>query len=158
MLPYQNLIRLDRQSSVPIYVQMVNQLVQLIQKGQLSANTKLPGTRKLASLLAINRNTVVRAIEELEATGWVEIRPNRGAFVATNLPQLKTRKWSITPSAQKDEQIQYHQFPELHAPTASSGMLGFDDGLPDVRLAPIDALAKAYTRNLRKLACNSGNW
>ena len=153
MFPFADLLELDRQSTQPLYLQVCNGLVKLIQKGQLGPGTRLPGSRVLAAQLQLNRNTVARAIDELAAQGWLELRPKRGAFVATSLPWHQPQQW--TDGAMRplvDTPFNFHVFSHIEPPTAGSALVGFDDGLPDVRLAPIEELARSYARNLRQAA------
>lgn len=63
MLPYQNLLNINRTAATQIFLQLTNELVKLIQNGQLSAGAKLPSSRNFAELLKLNRNTVTKAIE-----------------------------------------------------------------------------------------------
>ncbi len=155
MLPYQNLIHLDRKAATPIYLQLTNELVKLIQNGQLSPSAKLPSSRMFAQLFQLNRNTVTKSLEELEALGWVIIQPKKGAFVVDTFPIIRPNKWSK--ATDKNElatinDFNFYDFPNLKRPRAFQPNFGFDDGLPDVRLAPIDELARGYARNVRQLA------
>ncbi len=155
MLPYKNLIHLDRKAATPIYLQLTNELVKLIQNGQLSASAKLPSSRTFAELFQLNRNTVTKSLEELEALGWVIIRPKKGTFVVDSFPIVRPNKWSkkeVGTQLQRTEQFEFYDFPHLKLPKAFKPNFGFDDGLPDVRLAPIDELARGYARNVRQLA------
>jgi len=155
MLPYQNLLNINRAAATPIFLQLTNELVKLIQNGQLSAGAKLPSSRNFAQLLGLNRNTVTKAIEELEALGWVEILPKKGTFVVNTFPIVQPNDWSNDkefPKKLSENSFQFYDFPNLKNPKAYTKNLGFDDGLPDVRLAPIDELARGYARNLRQLA------
>ena len=152
MLPFQNLIQIQRKADLPIYIQIVNQLIQLIQKGQLQAGAKLPGSRKLASLLEVNRNTTVRAYEELEAGGWINLIPHKGAFVVDSIPDYRMQEWKEDPDLKMTAPFEFYDFPNLTPPRKSRTTIGFDDGLPDVRLAPVEDLAKAYRRALLRLA------
>lgn len=77
---------LDPGSFVPVSVQLTEQLKGLIRRGALVAGTRLPSVRDLAGLLRINRNTVVRALENLERQGYIRTHHGKGAFVATALP------------------------------------------------------------------------
>ncbi len=155
MLPYQNLIHLDRKAATPVYLQLTNELVKLIQNGQLSPSAKLPSSRTFAQLFQLNRNTVTKSLEELEALGWVIIRPKKGAFVVDTFPIIKPNKWSKKTDTNElvtTNHFEFYGFPNLKRPRAFQPNFGFDDGLPDVRLAPIDELARGYARNVRQLA------
>ncbi|MFK7980888.1 MAG: PLP-dependent aminotransferase family protein [Saprospiraceae bacterium] len=155
MLPYNNLIHLDRKAATPVYLQLTNELVKLIQNGQLSASAKLPSSRTFAELFQLNRNTVTKSLEELEALGWVIIKPKKGTFVVNTFPIVKPNSWTKkgeVSNLETTKQFEFYDFPHLKLPRAFNPNFGFDDGLPDVRLAPIDELARGYARNVRQLA------
>jgi DNA-binding transcriptional MocR family regulator len=59
----------------PIYRQICDQVVTLVDEGSLPVGAKLPPTRVLARKLGVNRSTICRAYEELWALGYVESRP-----------------------------------------------------------------------------------
>lgn len=58
--------------------------------GRLSSGTRLPATRDLASMLALSRNSVVRAYDQLYAEGYIESRVGDGTYVS-QLPKLSTQ-------------------------------------------------------------------
>ena len=62
-------ITIDRTSPIPIYLQIRNQVREMIVSGMLPAGFRLPPERKLAESLGVNRSTVVSAYRELEADG-----------------------------------------------------------------------------------------
>lgn len=57
--------------------------------GRLVSGTRLPASRDLAQALAISRNSVVRAYDQLYAEGFIEGRVGDGTYVA-QLPTSKT--------------------------------------------------------------------
>ena len=73
---------LDRQSGVPYYIQLKEQIRQRITQGVWSAGTKLLTEREFAERLAISRNTVSQAYKELESEGILSSIRGRGTFVA----------------------------------------------------------------------------
>jgi DNA-binding transcriptional MocR family regulator len=75
------MLRLDRDSRTPIYLQIRNQLCEMILDGTLSEGSRLPPERKMAAALGVNRSTVVNAYRELAADGLVEARVGRGTTV-----------------------------------------------------------------------------
>ncbi len=72
---------IDDDSVIPVYVQLQEQLLGAIARGELSRNEQLPSVRDVAATLGINPNTVNRAYAELERSGVVETRRGRGTFV-----------------------------------------------------------------------------
>ena len=89
MVPFKSLIQVSKASNVPIFLQISDQLGQLIRKGTLTPGQRLPGSRQLAALLMVNRQTVVAAYEEGLAQGWLESRSGSGTYVATHVLEVK---------------------------------------------------------------------
>lgn len=75
-------IHLRRDATVPLYLQIKEQLQERIERGVLLPGTRLPATRTLADQLGVSRVTVVNAYGELEAEGWVQAHVGRGTFVS----------------------------------------------------------------------------
>jgi DNA-binding transcriptional MocR family regulator len=75
------MLRLDRDSHTPLYIQIRNQLREMILEGTLSEGSRLPPERKMAAALGVNRSTVVNAYRELAADGLVEAHVGRGTTV-----------------------------------------------------------------------------
>jgi GntR family transcriptional regulator len=74
--------RLDLQSGVPVYRQIIDQVRGAVASSALGAGDQLPTVRQLAVDLAINPNTVVRAYRELELTGLLETHQGTGTFIS----------------------------------------------------------------------------
>jgi len=74
--------RLDLHSGVPVYRQIIDQVMGGIAAGALSAGDQLPTVRQVAVDLAINPNTVVRAYRELEIRGALETQQGTGTFIS----------------------------------------------------------------------------
>jgi len=73
---------LDLRSGVPIYRQIIDQVVGGIATEALTVGDQLPTVRQLAVDLAINPNTVIRAYRELELQGVLETQQGTGTFVS----------------------------------------------------------------------------
>ncbi len=96
MFPYKTSIHFDRKSNRPLYLQLSNQIIQLIKNQTLAPNTKLPGSRTLAEQLNVHRKTIVACYDELLLQGWVESIPKKGTFVHRDLPVLQQQKLEDT--------------------------------------------------------------
>jgi GntR family transcriptional regulator len=70
-------------SGVPVYRQIIDQILGGIAAGSLKPGDQLPTVRQLAVDLAINPNTVVRAYRELEIRGVLSTQQGVGTFVTT---------------------------------------------------------------------------
>lgn len=78
-------IELDFASGTPIYVQLRNQIVKGIGKGELKAGEKLPTVRQLALDAGVNTMTVNKTYQILKAEGFIRTDRRLGAFVADNI-------------------------------------------------------------------------
>ncbi|MEM8907588.1 MAG: PLP-dependent aminotransferase family protein, partial [Bacteroidota bacterium] len=155
MLPIKTLISIDHHSKLPIYLQIANALIQQIQSGVVKSGTKLPGSRIIANLLNVHRKTVVRALEELETQGWIDIIPYRGTYISQQLPKVSAQILAAQNHSIETGQrvnFSFYQDAVLKPANVFPQKLGFDDGSPDVRLAPINELAQALSRTLRKVS------
>lgn len=78
------MIWIDYTDATPIYEQVVTKYKNLIVRGVLAPNEKMPSVRSLAMELSINPNTIQKAYAELERQGFVYTVKGRGNFVADN--------------------------------------------------------------------------
>jgi GntR family transcriptional regulator len=74
-------VKIERDSHLPVYSQLKEQIKFLILSGELELGTRLPTARQLAGFLRINRNTVLRAYRELVREDLIECRRGRGCVV-----------------------------------------------------------------------------
>ncbi|KQB40477.1 PLP-dependent aminotransferase family protein [Flavobacterium aquidurense] len=128
--PWQLEIQLDKKSITALYLQIADAIIYAIKSGKLSSGNALPGSRQLAGLLQVNRNTVIEALDVLITEGWLITIDRKGTFVADVLPEIFPDKKTKLPIVVADNEVKPH--------------LVFDDGLPDSRLAPMTDLARAY--------------
>lgn len=131
--PWKLEIKINFECVTPIYLQIVNGIIDDIKSGKVQGGSVLPGSRKLAKLLEVNRNTVVKAIEILTVEGWLESKERQGVFVANDIPNLKS-----------DSSDEKKVNPTLKL-VATSKII-FDDGIPDSKIAPMSELSRAYRR------------
>src|SRR6266852_3178832 len=75
------LLKLDLRSGVPVYRQIIDQVLGGISTGSLKPGDQLPTVRQLAVDLAITPNTVVRAYRELEIREVIATQQGTGTFV-----------------------------------------------------------------------------
>jgi GntR family transcriptional regulator len=73
---------IDLMSRTPIYEQLYRRVIELIMKGVLQEQDKLPSVRSLATDLGVNPNTVAKAYTLLERDGIIYSLAGRGSFVA----------------------------------------------------------------------------
>jgi len=132
-------------AGIPLYQQIANHLILHIRRGTLPKGYRLPGSRQLAKQLGVQRGTVNAAYDELVIQGWVKAMPRSGFFVRNNLPDVSPQHWrqEDTEALPYPETTAYglQQMDHLQLPLIK-GLpgLAFNDGFPDLRLAPVQAL------------------
>jgi len=75
-------LQINPNSGVPVYRQVMDQIRYYVASGLLTPGAQLPSIRSLATSLAVNPTTIVKAYSELRHGGIVEIKQGKGAFVA----------------------------------------------------------------------------
>jgi GntR family transcriptional regulator len=74
--------RLDAHSGVPVYRQLIDQVLAAVARGALRTGDQLPTVRQVAVDLAINPNTVMRAYREMEIRDILDTQQGSGTFIA----------------------------------------------------------------------------
>lgn len=163
-IPFKSFIQIDKNLSTSVYLQIVHGFIKAIQLGYLPEGTKLPGTRILCKIFEVNRNTLIKSFEDLQAQGWIEIIPNKGTFILSNQKQKvqsskspacrQTGKFR-SPKPEVKSKLSNSGFPFLKSTILenpiekSSVLLQFNEGLPDMRLAETEVLSKIYLSKLK---------
>jgi GntR family transcriptional regulator len=73
---------------LPIYRQIIRQIIEAIAGGKLKSGDQLPSHRDLSEQLVVAPLTVKRAYDELESLGYIETQRGRGTFVRARLPKV----------------------------------------------------------------------
>lgn len=79
---------IDPKSQVPIFEQIVAQVIFNIAAGGLEVGALIPSVRELGGQLTVHPNTVAKAYQELERLGVVEARRGRGMEVTADAPKI----------------------------------------------------------------------
>jgi GntR family transcriptional regulator/MocR family aminotransferase len=150
MRPWDFAVDLDTRATTPLYAQLARGIAEAIRRGRLRPRDPLPGTRDLAARLEIHRNTVLAAYRELHAEGWIETKRARGTFVSESLPDPSVKRATANHpwGARVGFALPPHHEPQL-SPSRRRGELSLQGGVPDTRLVPRAALARAIRRALR---------
>jgi GntR family transcriptional regulator len=94
-------ISIDFRSGQPIYVQITEQIRQMVANGELKQGDQLPTVRQLATDLRVNFNTVARAYRLLDETGLISTQQGRGTYI-----------WE-TPSEETLQRLRQHSLESL---------------------------------------------
>lgn len=87
---------ISNSSSVPIYLQIKNSIIEQIMSDELVEDEMIPSIRSLAHDIKISVMTIKKAYDELEKEGYIISRQGKGTFVAPKNMELAREK------AQKD--------------------------------------------------------
>lgn len=127
---------IDKNIRIPLYQQIYEAYKKQILSGSLECGARLPATRKLASDLAVGRNTVEYAYQQLEMEGYVTARVGSGYTV--NDLSLMDGGWQ-----EKPERIPLR---EREKPKAVK--YDFGSGRASTLLFPVKAWKKCLSESL----------
>lgn len=147
---------LDPRARNPLFVQISAAVAADIARGRLRPGDAVPGTRTLARTLGVHRSTVVAAYAELSAQGWVATRAGAATVVSARPPVVKPRRFGpkslLRLGAPKRPGFAFEapSSRTFSLPKLPPGGLYLWGGVPDLRLVPVDLLARAYRSVARR--------
>jgi ABC-type glycerol-3-phosphate transport system substrate-binding protein len=86
---------IDKNSKVPLYVQVKDYLLELIEKELRGKASKLPPEIEISRTFGISRATVRTAIMDLVKDGLIERVPGKGTFIKENKKILTFTSWNL---------------------------------------------------------------
>ena len=89
---YMNEIKLDKNTPIPLYYQLKNQVLALIKETKLREGDILPPESEFCDALDISRPTVRQALNELVSEGYLDRYKGRGTYVSK--PKVEERFFS----------------------------------------------------------------
>ena len=66
----------------------VERIREYLESGELKVGQKLPTEKEFCDMLEVSRSTVREALRILQATGYVDMKPGRGAFLLRDKPPV----------------------------------------------------------------------
>ncbi len=75
-------VKIDKNDPADLYEQVAAEIRRAIADGEAKPGERLPPAKDLAAILAVNTNTVLRALRLLRDEGLLEFRRGRGISVA----------------------------------------------------------------------------
>lgn len=130
-------LKIDFRAGIPVYTQIVRQVQQQVEEGDLKPGDRLPTVRQMAADLRVNFNTIARAYRILDEAGLISTQQGRGTYLLE------------TPAEELEHRIQARTLDELAETfTAEALQQGFS---PDEISSGIRrALAAHMGRHQRK--------
>jgi len=157
------LLHLNKNKSIPLFQQVIDQVKELINQGSLKAGDRLPSSRKLAADCGVNRTTIFKAYEELWAMGYLESR--QGSYSTVRKPAQFTKdidtenissiSWilDINPSINKEYIL------KADVPIKKlKGSINFRPLSPDPGLMPTEDFRKSLNHILHNEKANVLNY
>jgi GntR family transcriptional regulator len=83
-------LELDFRSGIPIYLQVVDRIKEMIAGGRIKPGDQLPTVRALATELRVNFNTVARAYRILDEARIISTQQGRGTYILEMPPPETT--------------------------------------------------------------------
>lgn len=74
---------MNKNNKVPLYLQLVDDLIKKIEDNTYEENEKLPSERELCEIYNMSRITVRNALQELDRDGYIYKLHGKGTFVST---------------------------------------------------------------------------
>lgn len=151
-LPFSQFIKIDRSKADPIYLQIVYQFIQAVQRRLLEVGDKIPGSRTLSKDLKLHRKTILAALEELQAQGWVSTIASVGTFVENPDDKIKEQQANFAQDGLGDSSNFLFQKSFLldTAEHKKRATYQFTEGTPDYRLIQTNELGRFYSSALQR--------
>ncbi|MFD1449032.1 GntR family transcriptional regulator [Oceanobacillus profundus] len=93
---------MDKSSRVPLYLQLMEDIIRKIENQVYVENQQLPSERELCDIYGLSRITVRQALQELEREGYIYKLHGKGTFVATkSINQNLINLYSFTEEMKK---------------------------------------------------------
>ncbi|WP_375584162.1 GntR family transcriptional regulator [Cyclobacterium xiamenense] len=91
MIEVKTLIRLDENSRIPKYQQIVNSIIEDIESSQLVVGDKIPSINEISEEHYLSRDTVEKAYNQLKEKKIILSVKGKGYYVAKNISTSKVR-------------------------------------------------------------------
>jgi GntR family transcriptional regulator / MocR family aminotransferase len=138
--------QLNRESQLSLEKQFVRAVREAIGSGRLRPGMRLPSSRRFAAELQVNRNTVVHALYQLVAEGYLTSHPGSGTFVSETIPRSSALSSRTSPSLLLQE---LPPLPEPAIPARFGGALVGGICQPSTATFPLAHWRKAWRQATR---------
>ncbi|GEP93378.1 transcriptional regulator, GntR family [Chitinophaga terrae (ex Kim and Jung 2007)] len=136
-----------------LYLQVADNIEQLIEKEVMKIGEKLPSVRMLSKQQGISLSTAFQAYYHLEAKGLIESRPKSGYYIRFNshrMPAIPSISSPVKKSCEVSVTEMVMQVFNRYRGTANN-LVDFSIAMPPATILPAAKMAKAVTHALRTL-------
>ncbi len=152
---FSGIVDLDRSSPVSLYSQLYGQLREAILSARLPADTRVPSSRVMAGQLGVARNTVLAAVEQLAAEGYLEAKQGSGTVVSAQISAGLTKAARKRASGKRPDYTLSAAGERLAgiSRTSAGGETPkpFLPGIPDIGAFPTAIWARLLRRETQRL-------
>ncbi|MGE5629333.1 MAG: PLP-dependent aminotransferase family protein [Solirubrobacterales bacterium] len=148
------LINLDEKIRIPKYKQIIQQIIDKINKGVLKPGDRLPSTRNLSESLEINRITVSSAYQELWALGYIDLNAGACAVVRNRNQLMKTTSlepgvinWSELASSESNCTLDYYINSQ---PCKNNNLIDFSTLNMENNLLPVESFRTSLNEIIKQ--------
>lgn len=131
-------ICIDKDSDEPMYIQLYEEIKNLIENGSLKADEKLPPIRSLSKKLGVNNVTIINAYKMLEQRNYVYSKVGSGTFV-------KSKKTSIS-----NNHISTVSMMEQGYVKIDQNQINFSTSTPNPKLFPVKEFKEVLNEVLER--------
>ena len=96
---------INKYGNIPLYSQLKDLIIQKIQNGEYTQESKIPSEQELCEIYDISRPTVRQAINELTSSGYLYKEKGKGTFVARTKARIDIKNYSGFTDSILDSQI-----------------------------------------------------
>ncbi|MCG8383089.1 MAG: PLP-dependent aminotransferase family protein [Gammaproteobacteria bacterium] len=137
----------------PLHKQLYEAVREAILNGKFPAGAQLPSSRIFAQTLAVSRNTVVSAFDQLQAEGYIESRVGAGSFVTSTTPesQLHASRTTPLPALTMTSRLSRRgqRLASSSPRQAGEAFNAFAPGTPELKQFPRQVWARLLSRHAR---------
>lgn len=153
-----SIVKIDKNEKTPIYIQISKQIRDKILIGTIPDGYTLPSERILSAELAVHRNTITKAYNELKSEGLIESFRGKEYRVTFALEepesdsgQGKSKKDVTWEAILKTEYSGFtSDFDELYSKSFEKDLISFAGGVAARNVYPPDEIAEAFEKILRR--------
>nr|WP_312983030.1 PLP-dependent aminotransferase family protein [Clostridioides sp.] len=133
----------------PVYIQIKAYIKDMISKGLIPNNSKLPSTRELSLFLNVSRNSIIATYDELKAEGLIYSVSGKGTFVNSE-NFISSTPWSIDWNCLENEYSKSANNLDIVKSEIpwSSDVISFKSISPDGELFDIEELKKSFLNRI----------
>lgn len=139
-------LRFDNQN-VPLYAQIVDDMLKRISSGILKPDEMLPPTREWATELGVSRKTIVRATEMLLMKGKLYSKERQGLYVSKTKASAKSLPSGTVQQGSGQGELAYRK-----DSIKEKARIVVNDGFPDTRMQPFREYSRAYRKIFNRMA------